>query len=198
MRRKAKKKWRSVPWADSSSSRAIPPPSYGDCCVAAWANVVGPVSSRLPLAQGYSALSRAADRPSDPRLTWSGWSPGVSPLPVRSHISMHESSPPSSTPPENPTSRLGFPLDFIGSHSFPHCAAFLSHLWSLPVSARSSFSGGWCVSSFRPLVVEEEWPRLGSGGFRSPSKDSAMDPKSKNPQNPQWDRWGPKENPQGP
>jgi hypothetical protein len=24
-----------------------------------------------------------------------------------------------------------------------------------------------------------------------------MDPKNKNPQNPQWDRWGPKENPQG-
>jgi hypothetical protein len=106
--------------------------------------------------------------------------------------------PPSSSPPENPTSRLGFPLDFIGSHSFPHCAAFLSHLWSLPVASQSSFSGGWCVSSFRPTVVEEEWPRLGSGGSRSPSKDSAMDPKSKNPQNPQWDRWGPKENPQGP
>jgi hypothetical protein len=47
-------------------------------------------------------------------------------------------------------------------------------------------------------VVEEEWPRLGSDGSRSPLKDSAMDPKSKNPQNPQWDRWGPKENPQGP
>jgi hypothetical protein len=47
-------------------------------------------------------------------------------------------------------------------------------------------------------VVEEEWPRLGSGDFRSPSKASAMDPKGKNPQNPQWDRWGPKENPHGP
>jgi hypothetical protein len=163
------------------------------CCRAGkrcWAD-----PSRLLLAQGYSAPSRVADLACDPQLTWIGWSPGVSPLPVRSHIPMRESSPPSSSPPENPTSRLGFPLDFIGSHSFPHCAAFLSHLWSLPVSSRSSFSGGWCVSSFRSPVVEEEWPRLGSGGFRSPSKDSAMDPKSKNPQNPQLDRWGPKENP---
>jgi hypothetical protein len=45
-------------------------------------------------------------------------------------------------------------------------------------------------------VVEEEWLWLGSGGFQG-SKDSAMDSKNKNPQNHQWDRWGPKENPQG-
>jgi hypothetical protein len=46
-------------------------------------------------------------------------------------------------------------------------------------------------------VIEEEWSRLGSGGFLSPLMVAMMDPKNKNPQNPQWDCWGPKENPQG-
>jgi hypothetical protein len=160
-----KKKWRSVPWADPSSSRAIPPPSDGIRCAAARTIGARLVSPRRLLAQGYSAPSRTVGWPSDSRLTWIGWSPGVSPLSARSHFSVRESSPPLSPPTENPSSRLGFPLDFIGSHSFPHCVAFLSHLWSLPVSARSSFSGGWYVSSFRPPVVEEEWPCLGSGGF---------------------------------
>jgi hypothetical protein len=100
------------------------------------------------------------------RSAWVGWSPRVTPLPVQPHIPSPGSPSPSLSAPENPTTRLGFPLNFIRSHSFPHCVAFLSHLWSLPVSSRSSFSGGWCVSDLRPLVIEEEWPRLGSGGFR--------------------------------
>jgi hypothetical protein len=148
----------------------------------------------LHLAQGSGAPSRVACLVPGLRSSWVGWSPGVTPLPAQAHIPMSGSPSPSSSAPENPTARLGFPLDFVGSHSFPHYAAFLSRLWSLPVSSRSSFSGGWCVSSLRPLVVEEEWLQLGSGGFRGPSKDSTMDPKNKNPQ---WDRWGPKENPQG-
>jgi hypothetical protein len=122
----------------------------------------------------------------------------VTPLSLaQAHIPTARPTPASPSGLENPISRLGFPLDYVGSHSFPHCAAFLSCLWSLPVSSRFSFNGGWCVSSLRPPVIEEEWPRLGSGGFRSPPKAIAMDPKNKNPQNPQWDRWGPKENPQG-
>jgi hypothetical protein len=84
---------------------------------------------------------------------------------------------------------LGFPSDFIGAHSFLHFVSFLSRLWSLPCSSRSSFRGGWISSPFRPPAVEEEWPLLG--------RDSAtpqMDPKNRNPS---WDRWGPKDAPQG-
>jgi hypothetical protein len=192
-----KKKWRPAPWAVSSTSRAASQSFHGDCRVAARAGVAGPESTVLRLAQGSGAPSRDAGLVPGLRSAWVGWSPGVTPLLAQTHIPTPGSPSPSSSAPENPTARLGFPLDFIGSHSFPHCAAFLSHLWSLPVSSRSSFSGGWCVSSLRPPVIEEEWSRLGSGGFQGPSKDSVMDPKNKNPQNPQWDRWGPKENPQG-
>jgi hypothetical protein len=93
--------------------------------------------------------------------------------------------------------QVRFPPDFVGSHSFPHCAAFLSRLWSLPVSSRSGFHGGWCVNSLRLPVIEEEWPQLGSGGVRSSTMSDGMDPKNKNIQNPQWDRWGQKGNAQG-
>jgi hypothetical protein len=156
MRRKGKKKkWRSVPWADSSSSCTFLSPSDGGRCDAARISAAGPLSPRHLQAQGYSIPTRAVERPLDARSSWIGWSPGVSPLSTHLLFPTRESSPPLSSPPENPSSRLGFPLDFVGSYSFPHCATFLSHLWSLPVSVRSSFGGGWCVSSFRPPVVEE-------------------------------------------
>jgi hypothetical protein len=71
---------------------------------------------------------------------------------------------------------LGFPPDFVGSHSFPHFASLLSRLWSLPSSSRSSFSGGWYSSSFRPPVVDEEWPLPGRS-----SASHRMDPKNRNP-----------------
>jgi hypothetical protein len=84
---------------------------------------------------------------------------------------------------------LGFPPNFVGSHSFPHFASRLSRLWSLPFSTRSSFCGGWFSSPFRPPEVVEEWPL--------PDRSAAphqMDPKNRNPN---WDRWGPKDAPQG-
>jgi hypothetical protein len=84
---------------------------------------------------------------------------------------------------------LGFPPDFVGSHSFPHFASFLSRLWSLPSSSRSSFSGGWYSSLFRPPVVDEEWTLPGRS-----SASCQMDPKNRNPN---WDRWGQKDAPQG-
>jgi hypothetical protein len=199
MRHKGKKKkWRSVPWAASPSSIAFLSPSHGARDFEARTSAVGPLSSRHPQAQGYSIPSHAVDRPLDARSSWIRWSPGVSPLSSRLFLHTRELSPSLSSSPENPSPSLGFPLDFVGAYSFPHCATFLSHLWSLPTSARCSFGGGWCVSSFCPPVVEEKWPRLGSGVFRSPSKISAMDSKGKNPQNSQWDRWGPMEKPQGP
>jgi hypothetical protein len=85
--------------------------------------------------------------------------------------------------------RLGFPPDFVGSHSFPHFASRLSRLWSLPCSSRSSFCGGWFSSPFRPPAIVEEWPLPGLSA--APLR---MDPKNRNPN---WDRWGPKEAPQG-
>lgn len=84
---------------------------------------------------------------------------------------------------------VGFPSDFIGAHSFPHFASFLSRLWSLSCSSRSSFSGGWFSSPFRPPVVDEEWPLMGCS-----SASRQMDPKIRNPNR---DRWGPKDAPQG-
>jgi hypothetical protein len=196
-RKGKKKKWRSVPWAGSSSSSALPSPSLGSQCRVARSPAVGPLPSCLSLAQGYSIPAQAPKRSLDWRPSWIGWNQGVTPLPSRLLPLTRESSRSLSSPPVNPSPSLGFPPDFVGAYSFPHCAAFLSHLWSLPSSVRSSFGGGWCVSPFRPPVVEEEWPLLGSGGFRSPSKISTMDPKGKNPQNSQWDRWGPMEKPQG-
>lgn len=151
------------------------------------------------LAQGAVAPACVAP-PGSCRLrsSWEGWRPGVLPLsPAQAHDTSHRPAPTSNRALEIPKPKLGFPSDFIGSHSFPHSAAFLSRLWSLPVSTRSGFNGGWCITSLRPPMVEEEWPRLGSGGFRSPARIAVMEPKNKNPQNPQWDRKGPKENPQG-
>jgi hypothetical protein len=77
----------------------------------------------------------------------------------------------------------------LGSHSFPHLASRLSRLWSLPCSSRDSFCGGWISSPFRPPALAKDWPlpgRLGDSG--------RMDPKNRNPN---WDRWGPKDAPQG-
>jgi hypothetical protein len=78
---------------------------------------------------------------------------------------------------------LGFPSDYVGSHSFPHLASCLSRLWSLPCSSRASFCGGWFSSPFRPPVAAKEWPLPG----RSVAPVQ-MDPKNRNPN---WDRWGP-------
>jgi hypothetical protein len=86
-------------------------------------------------------------------------------------------------------SQVGFPIDFLGSHSFPHLASRLSRLWSLPSSSRESFCGGWISSPFRPPSLGEEWPLPGRSGVSAP-----MDSKNRNPN---WDRWGPKEAPQG-
>jgi hypothetical protein len=71
---------------------------------------------------------------------------------------------------------LGFLPDFIGAHSFPHLASFLSRLWSLSCSSRSSFSGGWFSSPFLLPVVDEEWPLPGRS-----SAALRMDPKNRNP-----------------
>jgi hypothetical protein len=75
-----------------------------------------------------------------------------------------------------PGKDLGFPPDFVGSHSFPYFASRLSRLWSLPISTRSSFSGGWYSSPFRPPEVDEEWPLPGRS-----SASRRMDPKNRNP-----------------
>jgi hypothetical protein len=85
--------------------------------------------------------------------------------------------------------RLGFPSDYVGSHSFPHLASHLSRLWSLSCSSRASFCGGWFSSPFRPPTIAEVWPF--SGLSAAPLQ---MDPKNCNPN---WDRWGPKEASQG-
>jgi hypothetical protein len=84
---------------------------------------------------------------------------------------------------------LGFPSDFVGSHSFPHLASSLSRLWSLPSSFRSSFRGGWFESPIRPPLVDEEWPALSRK-----ASVMKMDPKG---QNPNWDQWNQKDAPQG-
>jgi hypothetical protein len=83
---------------------------------------------------------------------------------------------------------LGFPSDFVGSHSFPHLAYSLSWLWSLPSLFRSSFRGGWFESPIRPPLVEEEWSVL------SREVVTKMDLKGRNPN---WDRWNQKDAPQG-
>jgi hypothetical protein len=85
--------------------------------------------------------------------------------------------------------RLGFASDFLGSHCFPHLASRLSRLWSLPCSSHDSFCGGWISSPFRPPALDEEWPLPGCLG-----DSDRMDPKNRNPN---WDRWGPKDAPQG-
>lgn len=145
------------------------------------------------MAQGVLAPSRVAS----PGV-WEGWSQGVASLaPAQAQLSRLQLPVVTPSSPAVAKTRLGFPPDFVGSHSFPHCAAFLSRLWSLPVSSRSGFHGGWCVTSLRPPVAEVEWPRLGSGGVRSFSMSGGMDPKNKNIPNPPWDRWGQKDTTQG-
>jgi hypothetical protein len=156
----------------------------------------GPRHSALPVlkAQEDDSSSRVLG-PAFTCSTWVGWRPCVTPIHPLA-LSPAQAQVPKSLPllcvPVDSISRLGFPLDHVGSHSFPHCTAFLSRLWSLPVSSHSSFNGGWCVTSLRPSVVEEEWSRLGTGDFRGSSPPSMMDPKSKNPQS---DRWDQRENP---
>jgi hypothetical protein len=155
----AKKKRRKAPWARAPSSPRVPVPvAHG----AFHADSGGPSSTACFVAQGNRAPVRFASP-----VSWTKWSQGVTPLvPTLAHSS--RVLPPVATPDSAVSkSRLGFSPDFVGSHSFPHCAAFLSRLWSLPVSSRSGFHGGWCVTSLRPLVSEEEWPRLGSGVVRS-------------------------------
>jgi hypothetical protein len=118
------------------------------------------------------------------RASWIGWSSGVS-----ASSSAHSScldAPPRGSGDIKGTS-LEFSLDFIGAHSFPHFASFLSHLWSLPFSTCSSFCGGWVSSPVRPPMVEEEWPLSGHA-----SVVLWMDPKGRNPS---WDRWGQKDAP---
>jgi hypothetical protein len=58
--------------------------------------------------------------------------------------------------------RLGFSVDFLGSHSFPHLASRLSRLWSLPSLSRESFCGGGGGSPLR--FARLRWVR--SGLFR--------------------------------
>jgi hypothetical protein len=184
-----KKKGRKAPWAEAPSSPRVPVPvAHG----ASHADSGGPSSTACFAAQGNHAPARFASP-----VSWSRWSQGVTPLvPTLAHSS--RVLPPVATPDSAVSkSRLGFSLDFVGSHSFPHCAAFLSRLWSLHVSSRSSFHGGWCVTSLRPPVSEEEWPRLGSGVVRSSKNLGGMDPKNKNIPNPSWDRWGQKDSAQG-
>jgi hypothetical protein len=121
------------------------------------------------------------------RANWVGWSSGVVSPAFSAHSDRHGLPPPSSEGKKGTT--LGFPSDHIGSHSFPHFASFLSRLWSLPSTARSSFSGGWFASPLRPPVAEEEWPLPCCA-----SGVTLMDPKGRNPS---WDRWGQKDVPQG-
>lgn len=185
------KKKRKVPWAGAPSS------SHAAAQVAHGANRDGtrmggcgswPPARLVPKAQGVVSPSCIAFPSSDrSRSPWEGWRPGVSLIHHSTLLpaQVHESSHPSRLcAPEDPKTRLGFPSDFVGLHSFPHCAAFLSRLWSLPVSYRSGFHGGWRVTSLRPPVVEEEWSQLGLGGFWGSPSTGVMDPKNKTPQNP--------------
>jgi hypothetical protein len=120
-----------------------------------------------------------------PLARWIGWSSGVS-ASGSAHRGRRDA--PSRGAGEIKGTILGFPSDFIGAHSFPYFVSFLSRLWSLPCSSRSSFSGGWFSSPFRPPAVEEEWPLPGRA-----SAVLRMDLKGRNPS---WERWGQKA-PQG-
>jgi hypothetical protein len=185
----AKKKRRKGPWAGAPSSPRIPVPvAHG----ASHGVSVGPASTTRFEAQGKCAPACFSSSAS-----WTGWSQGITPLVSTLAHSSWVLPPVASPVSAVPNARLGFPPDFVGSHSFPRCAAFLSRLWSLPVSTRSGFHGGWCVTSLRPPVSEEEWPRLGSGAVRSSKNLGGMDLKNKNIPNPSWDRWGQKDSAQG-
>ena len=135
--------------------------------------LLGPISPRAPSSR-LGPLAVVTNR-----------SPGGIPLGAAQNSSLpsHRGAVRSSC------TELGFPLDFVGSYSFPHLASSLSRLWSLPSSFRSSLHGGWFESPIRPPLVEEEWSPL----TREVSA-SKMDPKG---QNPNWDRWGQKDAPQG-
>jgi hypothetical protein len=187
----AKKKRRKAPWAKSPSSPRAPAPVAH-----------GPGGARngfdgLSSTVGCAAQGNRAPVHFTTPVSWTGWSQGIWPLaPTLAHSSRVLLPAATSVAVVSKT-RLGFAPNFMGSHSFPHCAAFLSSLWSLPVSSRSDFHGGWCVTSFRPPVPEEEWPRLGSGVVRNSKNLGGMDPKNKNISNPSWDRWGQKDSAQG-
>jgi hypothetical protein len=84
--------------------------------------------------------------------------------------------------------KLGFPNDLIGGRPLPHLAAFLSSLWRLPSSVKTSFCGGWKSVPIRPLPPSDPWPRVGIGS-QIPKDSTAMDPKGKNTK---WDRQIPK------
>lgn len=160
------------------------------CCSCLWAalsfsSCATPVEKRPPSlkSKGRVALVRAP---------WVGWIPGVEPLHslASSSAQAHPLDAYSSLSAEDRHKReLGFPSDLIGSHSFPHFVVFLSRLWSLPASSRSSYRGGWYSSSLHPPMVDEEWSRLGRC-----SMSSLMDQKNRNPN---WDRWGQKDLAQG-
>jgi hypothetical protein len=184
-------KRRKAPWAKAPSSPCAPAPvAHGPGGVRSG---LGGLSSTVACA----AQGCCSPAPFASSVSWTGWSQGISPLaPTLTQAS--RILLPAATFEASPfQSRLGFAPDFVGSYSFPHCAAFLSCLWSLPVSSRSDFHGGWCVTSFRPPVPEEEWPRLGSGFVRNSKNLGEMDPKNKNIPNPSWDRWGQKDSAQG-
>jgi hypothetical protein len=161
MARRKKKKWQPE-GSLSSSSRGV----------VDW-QLLGPTSPRAPRPRLGPLVSVASS------------SPGGNPLGAaqKSSLLSHRGAIRSSC------TELGFPLDFVGSYSFPHLASSLSRLWSLPSSFRSSLHGGWFESPIRPPLVEEEWSPL----TREVSA-SKMDPKG---QNPNWDRWGQKDAPQG-
>jgi hypothetical protein len=190
-KRETKRRWRKAPWAETSSSPCAPAPVAH-----------GPVGVRSGFGGLPSTVARAAQGSRSPpsfasSVPWSGRGRGISPL-AQTLTSCARTLLPAKISAASPSqSRLEVAPDFVGSISFPHCAAFLSRLWSLPVSARSDFHGGWCVTSFRPPISEEEWPRLGSGFARDVKNLGVMDPKNKNIPNPSWDRWGQKDSGQG-
>jgi hypothetical protein len=146
------------------------------------------VSARAPavVALGPQCpVLRGAGAASSMRSNWIGWFSGVTS--PGSAQSGRKGLPPLGLGATQGIA-LGFPSDHVGAHSFPHFV-FLSRLWSLLSSVRSSYNGGWFVSLIRPPVAEEQWPLLGH--VASVLK---MDPKGRNPN---WDRWGPKDVPQG-
>jgi hypothetical protein len=139
---------------------------------------------------------------------WRGWTSGVSTPnmkkrgetngfgPICAVKPLYSAGISSPSPPHSPLlssavtrrGKLGFPNDLIGGRPLPHLAAFLSSLWRLPSSVKSSFCGGWKSVPIRPLPPSDLWPRVGIG-FQIPKNSIAMDPKGKNTK---WDRQIPK------
>jgi hypothetical protein len=138
---------------------------------------------------------------------WRGWTSGVvTPIrkqrgvsegcgPVRASIhlrspgipspSLHSSSLPRAVVQSG---KLGFPNDLIGGRPLPHLAAFLSSLWRLPSTVKSSLCGGWISVPIRPPPSPDPWPRVGIA-IQIPKDSTEMDPKGKNTK---WDRQIPK------